>query len=48
MSVGWDFPSPGSFLAGRDHPGLRARRATPNPPLPLPGGERTQLPSWEG
>ena len=50
--VGWDFPSsrssPRLFLAGRDHPRLRARKATLNPPLPLPGGEGTKLPSWEG
>lgn len=29
-------------------PGLRARRASLNPPLPVPRGERTKLPSWEG
>ncbi len=35
------------YGAGRELPGLRGRRATPNPPLPLPGGERTKLPSGE-
>ncbi len=30
---------PAATASERDHPGLRERRATLNPPLPLPGGE---------